>query len=533
MNTTTTVKGEVADPLIFAKTFWPEVQFYDRQKELMYSLKDNDETICVAGNMLGKDFTAGFLVLWFFLSRNPCRIVTTSVDATQLESVLWGEIKRFIDTSTHKDVPGVRGILNSTEGGPILVNHLHLRKIVDGKVCPISYVRGRVAAQGEGMLGHHVAQTGDGIPRTLMVADEASGVDDTSWEVSSSWANRKFAIGNPYPTTNFFYRGWKEGTTQSADKKTTYRKVVRIRAEDSPNVRLGLLQLRAGQQPTDEMLLPGVLSYKEYKKRRETWDHVKQTIGLDAMFYEGAEVLMYPPEWLDLAASNHWLYGGMRRYAMSAGIDPAEGGDKTSMCVVDDKGILDLVTKKTPDTQVIVDETIRMIKKWNLSPKAVCLDQGGGGKQIADQLRRMGYPVRTVAFGEAVSREDEGVKKDGEEIKDKEERYVYKNRRAQMYGIIRELIDPTQGKNFAIPAIYSNLRSELAPIPMIYDPEGRLMLPPKRKKSPTSKEKSLVDIIGHSPDEADALAIACYALRYKQERVIVGGFKSRTTNKGK
>lgn len=203
------------------------------------------------------------------------------------------------------------------------------------------------------------------------------------------------------------------------------------------------------------------------------------------------------------------------------------------MCVVDDKGILDLVTKKTPDTQVIVDETVRMIKKWNLSPKAVCLDQGGGGKQIADQLRRMGYPVRTVAFGEAVSREEDGVKKDGEEIKDKEERYVYKNRRAQMYGIIRELIDPTQGKNFAIPAIYSNLRSELAPIPMIYDPEGRLMLPPKRKKSPTSKEKSLVDIIGHSPDEADALAIACYALRYKQERVIVGGFKSRQTNKGK
>jgi phage terminase large subunit len=153
----------------------------------------------------GKDFVAGFIALWFFLSRQPCRVVTTSADGPQLEAVLWGEIRRFIQTSV---VP-----LEGEKGGPLVVNHLHLRKLDPGtgKVCGISYVIGRVAAKGEGMLGHHVAETGDGVPRTLFIADEASGVDDQSYKASDTWARRKLVIGNPYPTSNFFKKGVKGG----------------------------------------------------------------------------------------------------------------------------------------------------------------------------------------------------------------------------------------------------------------------------------------------------------------------------------
>ena len=525
-----TSEGKVADPMKFAREFWPDVKFYRKQRELMYSLMDCDETICVAGNMLGKDFTAGFLVLWFFLSRNPCRVITTSVDSTQLESVLWGEIKRFISTSTHKSMKGVRGVLNSTEGGPIVVNHLHLRKIVEGRICDISYVRGRVAAQGEGMLGHHVADTGDGIPRTLLIADEASGVDDTSWEVASSWAKRKFAIGNPYPTSNFFYRGWKEcqqGDIKSEDGLQTYRKLITIRAEDSPNVQLGFLQERAGTKPTGEMVVDGVLPYHEYRKRRKTWDVIKQTIGLDARFWEGAEMLMFPPDWLDAMAQYAWKLMGKSRTPKALGCDPAEGGDRTAFCLIDEFGINFLESLKTVDTSRITDKIIDYIKKYGLDSNNVCLDSGGGGKQIADELRRRGYKVRAVAFGEAVTKEEQRVKKKGEKIQEKEERYVYKNRRAQMYHLLREMMDVTMGKYFGIPAAYSGLRSELSPIPMLYDDEGRIYLPPKRNtsKNKEKKQKSLVEIIGHSPDEADALVLACYALTFQKKKIKVGGYK--------
>lgn len=198
------------DPLVFGKWLWPEVGFYDKQREIIYSVRDNDETFVPAGNMLGKDFVSAFIVLWFFLTRHPVRIVTTSADYSQLESVLWGEIRRFIQTAKHP-------LDSYKKGGPLVINHLHLKKKVLGKVCGLSYCIGRVAAKGEGMLGHHIADMGDGIPRTLYVADEASGVEDVSYERADTWAKRKLVIGNPYPCTNFFYKGVKGGDLLAPD----------------------------------------------------------------------------------------------------------------------------------------------------------------------------------------------------------------------------------------------------------------------------------------------------------------------------
>lgn len=192
-----------ADPLALAKLLWPSVRFYDRQRDVIHSVRDDDETVVVAGNMMGKDFVAAFVALWFFLTRTPCRVVTTSVDHTQLEGVLWGEIRRFIQTSEYP--------LERERGGPLVVNHLHLKQVVNEQVDGLSYMIGRVAARGEGMLGHHVADVGDGVPRTMFVADEASGVDDGSYLAADTWAERKLVIGNPYPCESFFRRAVREG----------------------------------------------------------------------------------------------------------------------------------------------------------------------------------------------------------------------------------------------------------------------------------------------------------------------------------
>ena len=202
---------EIHDPIKLGKVFWPDVEFYREQRDIIYSVWENDETMVVAGNKLGKDFVAAFIVLAFFLTRHPCRIITTSADHAQLESVLWGELRRFIATSR---IP-----LEHTKGGPLVINHLHLRKVYKGTRCGISYVLGRVAAKGEGMLGHHVGNFGDGIPRTLFVADEASGVEDVSYERADTWAERKLIIGNPFPCGNFFKRG-VEGGDILVDSKT-------------------------------------------------------------------------------------------------------------------------------------------------------------------------------------------------------------------------------------------------------------------------------------------------------------------------
>ena len=158
----------LTDPLKFKALLWPDVVFYDKQVDIIYSVRDNDETFVPAGNMLGKDYVAGFVCLWFFLSRNPCRIITTSAKDDHLK-VLWGEINNFIQTT--------RFPLDSRLGGPLAVNHQSIRKVLtNGERCPKSYMQGMVASQDAiaAMQGHHIAQTGDGVPRAMFVVDEAA-----------------------------------------------------------------------------------------------------------------------------------------------------------------------------------------------------------------------------------------------------------------------------------------------------------------------------------------------------------------------
>lgn len=499
------MSSRIIDPIKFGKTFWPDVEFYDKQKEIIYSVMDNDETVVPAGNMLGKDFVSAFIALWFFCSRRPARVVTTSVKFDQLNDVLWGEIRRFIQTAKYQL--------------PIQYNHMRIRQVRnDGTLVPLCELVGQVVSKGESMLGRHLERD---IARTLIIFDEASGIDDEVYNSSDTWAHKKLVIGNPYPCANFFYRGVKEGPRLAPGGRRKYREVIRIRAEDSPNVARGLQEERSGAEPSDTVITPGVLSYGEYRKRRDLWDAVRQCIGLDADFYEGAEVLMFPPEWLNRAET---LAGGLapNRAGLALGVDPAEGGDKTAMAVVDRAGLIYLTSRRTRDTSVITGEVLALARRYGVEDRNIVFDRGGGGKEHADRLRAAGHPVRTVAFGESVVPEmQRGMRPYAQRFDDREERYVYKNRRAEMYGQLRQLLDPASNpEGFGLPVEYTDIRQQLSPVPLQYDAEGRVKLPPKNKPSADSTVVSLVDLIGHSPDEADALVLAVHGMMNKRRTTI-------------
>jgi hypothetical protein len=146
----------------------------------------------------------------------------------------------------------------------------------------------------------------------------------------------------------------------------------------------------------------------------------------------------------------------------------------------------------------------------------------------------------------------------------KEEKGAYKNRRAQLYGELSIMCNPdvsrTQGfadhvselggpvdkfmaiKGFAIPPVnrnssieaYAEFRRQLAPIPRWTDAEGRLYLPAKKRKGEEEyqdmftggdnrkKVPTLMDLIGRSPDEADAVALAVHGMIHKSHVVAIG-----------
>ncbi len=303
-----------------------------------------------------------------------------------------------------------------------------------------------------------------------------------------------------------------------------FRKCFRITALDSPSVRLGLLQQSAGINPTNEEVVPGVLTWEEYQHRLATWDEIRKKVGLEAEFYEGADVLLFPKVWLDHShtLAEKFRRSFPRRIARAMGIDPAEGGDHTSFAIIDDLGLIKLITERTPNTNAIYETACRLLREYRIPPENVCFDRGGGGKQHADRMNAAGFHgVRSVGFGETVSAEPmSGTKSVKRRVDEQGERYTYRNRRAEMYWNLSQRMDPDgEFGGFAIEqasSVGAELRRQLAPFPKRYDEESRIYLPPKNRK-PGSKggQPTLTEIIGRSPDDADALVLALYAMTHK------------------
>lgn len=325
--------------------------------------------------------------------------------------------------------------------------------------------------------------------------------------------------------------------------------MIKISAEDSPNVQLGLLERALNLDATHELLVPGVVTYAQYLDRRAHWDKVKQCVGLDAEFYVGAEVLLYPPEWMVRAyqvAEDRRVLKNRRGRAL--GVDPAEGGDQTATTVVDEYGILEQTSFKTPDTHRIVGDVIAMGNRWKVPPTDWVFDRGGGGKQLADQLRSMGYPVRTVGFGEAPTGQPSRVPETfGSKVDHLEQRQTYKNRRAEMYGDVREWLNPTtltppgwerataergydgDGPNrrgtvptfngWGIPRELTELAYQMGKVPVRYR-EGVLYILPKSRSKDRPNDETLTDLIGHSPDEMDSLVLAHHGMTARPDRMV-------------
>lgn len=538
-------------PYVIKKIYWPDVYFYRKQRYVIDAVFDEtseasaDEVVVPGANEAGKDFVLGFICNTFFITRHPCRVVTTSAGEDHL-AVLWGEIGRFIDKAKHP--------LNVKQGGPLLVNDLHIRKLVDGKVCRISYIKGMVANDEnvEKMQGHHATpddpnDARDGIPRTLFACDESSGVRNVYKRMADGWAKKQVIVGNCWECTGntgkFFHDAIEgdpaPGGLPGGDLPRVpghpehgyIRRVIRIAAEDIPNVAYGLQERRAGKIPSNKILVPGVKAFKTYETNLRKWDPEQICVSLRAMFYKGKKILLWPPEWLaNCKILAHELGKAGIGRATAIGIDPGEGTAETVMVAGNRRGVVAVEALKTPDTSDINDNLIDFGRRMGVPPEDWIFDAGGGGKQHADRLRRLEISeerpyagVRTLPFGGAAGQRQ--LKVEGEltgRVEDEEVRYVYFNRRAELYGEASILCDPDLG-GYAIPAQFAELHRQLSLIPKKRDEHGRLKLPPKnRTASSTSKEQTITDIVGCSPDHADAFCLMVYGVQHPSNIVEIG-----------
>lgn len=331
----------------------------------------------------------------------------------------------------------------------------------------------------------------------LIVIDEASRVPDSLYyavrPMLAVSGGRLVAMSTPFGKRGWFYTEWHNDSPWER---------VRITAEQCPRIPREFLE-------------------EERRTLGEDW--YAQEYGCE--FRDGGGSPLFPSEWLDRANELASQLNGKPRQAEGVGVDPGEGSANTSMCAVDRFGVIELVSKRTPDTSIIPGDIKAFMRKHGALPSQVCIDRGGGGFQHANVLRAEGLQVRTVAFGEAVVPEPRRhTPKLSARLEEREERYVYCNRRAQLYGEFSTLLDPVSGNGFAIPrgGVYAELKRQLGAVPKMFDGEVRLRLPPKNRKDPESEEVTMTQLLGCSPDESDACALACHAMLHRPAKIKLG-----------
>jgi hypothetical protein len=135
-------------------------------------------------------------------------------------------------------------------------------------------------------------------------------------------------------------------------------------------------------------------------------------------------------------------------------------------------------TFRTRDTMKIVSAVANAIREHGFD--MVFIDLGSMGGPIVDRLVQLGYgdKIRGVDFGGSAIRDDR-----------------YKNKRAEMWGTMKDWLTGDQAVQIPDdPALHSQL---CAPT-YEHDPNGRLILEPKKK---------IKKRLGFSPDGGDALAL--------------------------
>ena len=88
------IEDLAADPVMFVETML-NVKPEKWQKEFLYNVQNNPRNAVKSGHGVGKTAVLSWLILWWLLTRHPCKVICTANTAHQLSDVLWAEVKKW------------------------------------------------------------------------------------------------------------------------------------------------------------------------------------------------------------------------------------------------------------------------------------------------------------------------------------------------------------------------------------------------------------------------------------------------------
>ena len=213
---------------------------WDKMEEVALSVRDHKFTAVKAGHGVSKTFEAARIALWFLMCHKPSTVVTTAPTHTQVEEVLWREIR---SAWSNKQVPL-----------PVVPTKTKLDLGEKWFALGFSTRADTITQEATNFQGYHNEHV-------LVIFDEAAGIASEIWRASryilTEGHCRMLAIGNPTTDVGDFADCFKVNSGWNQ---------ITISVKDTPNFKKG------------RSVIPGV-SGKSFEKE------IRDKFGTDSNEY--------------------------------------------------------------------------------------------------------------------------------------------------------------------------------------------------------------------------------------------------------
>jgi len=348
---------------------------WQKQVEIIESVRDNRTTAVKSCHAAGKSFTAADVSLWFLYTHKPSIVLTTAPTDRQVRGILWKEIRKSFKRAKYP------------LGGTILTQELKLSEdwFAWGFTAP-DYDPDR-------FQGFHEIYL-------LVVADESSGVSDGIFEgidgVLTSEQARLLMIGNPTNPTGRFAKAFKSPDTNK----------ISISAFETPNFtefgisEQDILQNTWENKVTGDLPAPFLVTPRWVHERLHEWT-------VSSPLWQAKVLARFPEAGNDTLIPLHLVEAAVDRQLsrirpLELGVDVARYGSDETVIMLRQGPVARIIKiMPTSSTMEVAGEVIRALRETGASSAKI--DAVGLGAGTYDRVEEQGFPAEEMQSGAAAS----------------------------------------------------------------------------------------------------------------------------------
>tara|TARA_Y100000114_G_scaffold154151_1_gene175597 strand:+ start:961 stop:2337 length:1377 start_codon:yes stop_codon:yes gene_type:complete len=333
----------------------------DWQREVMQAVAEKHRRLSIrSGHGVGKSSCASWLMIWYLLTRYPCKVVVTAPTASQLFDALFAEAKRWI-----KELPSPLRNLLEMKSDRIELAASPTEAFISARTSR--------SESPESLAGVHAEHV-------LLVVDEASGVPESVFEAAYGSMSGKNAttilLGNPTRSSGYFF----ETHTRLRDSWWTKK----VSCEDSHLVSEDFIQEMEVKYGADSNAMR-VRCYGEFPTAEDD-----TLISLHAVEQASKRTVEQP-----------------EGTAVVWGLDVARYGDDASvLCIRKNRHLVSLHSWKKLSLMELSGRVLDLLNSADEPPDEILVDSIGLGAGVLDRLRELDIPARGVNVSESPAMAD-------------------------------------------------------------------------------------------------------------------------------